>query len=61
MLIHITGASGSGTSTLGRALAAELNMPFLDGDDYYWLDPKPPFVEKRDAILRAQLLRSDLF
>jgi adenylate kinase family enzyme len=40
--IHIFGASGSGTSTFGRALAAELSIRFFDADDYYWLDTDPP-------------------
>jgi cytidylate kinase len=29
--IHILGASGSGTITLGRALAARLQYPHFDG------------------------------
>lgn len=35
--IHILGASGVGTSTLGKALADKLNYCHLDTDDYYWL------------------------
>jgi hypothetical protein len=34
--IHITGASGSGTSTLGRALVERLGAVHLDTDDFYW-------------------------
>jgi adenylate kinase family enzyme len=37
MRILITGASGCGTTTLGRALADKLRLPFFDVDDYYWL------------------------
>jgi len=48
MLILITGASGSGTSTLGAALAKELGIAHLDADDYYWLPTTPPFTAKRD-------------
>lgn len=47
--IHIFGASGSGTSTLGRAVAARLGYAFLDADDFYWLPTDPPFREKRDV------------
>jgi uridine kinase len=60
MLIHITGASGSGTSTLGAALAAELGGPHLDADDYYWLPTPQPFTHKRPAPERLALLLADL-
>lgn len=59
MRIHITGASGSGTTTLGRALAAHLGFAHLDADDYYWLPTSPPFQEKRAAPDRlAAMLRN---
>jgi len=38
--IHILGASGSGTTTLGRALAERLQCPHFDTDDYFWLRNK---------------------
>lgn len=31
----ICGVSGSGKSTIGRALAADLNCPFVEGDDFH--------------------------
>lgn len=34
--IHIMGASGAGTSTLGQALAHILPHVHLDSDDYFW-------------------------
>ena len=56
--IHVTGASGSGTSTLGAALATALNGTHLDADDYFWLPTSPPFTTQRDSAERlAQLLR----
>lgn len=60
MHIHITGASGSGATTLGAALARELSLRHLDADSYYWLPTSPPFKEKRDATNRLALLRNDL-
>jgi len=60
MRILITGASGSGTTTLGRALANELKAAFLDADDYFWLPTKPPFQEKRDRKTRLPLVLADL-
>ena len=60
MLIHITGASGSGTSTLAAALAAELGVAHLEADDYYWLPTSPPFASKRDRSERLSSLVADL-
>lgn len=60
MRILITGASGSGTSTLGRALAEKLVCAYFDVDDYYWLPTKPPFTQKRDRALRLSLLLEEL-
>lgn len=34
-VFFIMGVSGSGKSTVGKLLAAELNVPFFDGDDYH--------------------------
>lgn len=60
MHIHITGASGSGTTTLGRALAQALGWRYLDADRYYWLPTSPPFQEKRAASKRQTQLQADL-
>jgi hypothetical protein len=55
--IHITGASGAGVSTLGAALAAEIDAVHLEADAYYWLPTTPPFQHKRAPAERlAQLL-----
>lgn len=58
--IHILGASGSGTTTLGDALAARLGVPFHDTDRFYWLPTEPPFRQKRDIPERCRLLRAAL-
>jgi adenylate kinase family enzyme len=60
MRIHVTGASGSGTTTFGRALAAELGCPHFDSDDYFWLPTDPPYTTKRDPGERNRLLLADL-
>jgi len=44
--INIVGAAGSGTSTLGRALARRLDYAFLNADDFYWKPSTPPFQQK---------------
>ena len=54
--IHIFGASGSGVTTLGRAVAGQLRAPFLDTDSYYWKRTDPPFAEKNPPALRVELI-----
>lgn len=34
-IYYIMGVSGCGKSTIGKLLAAELRIPFFDGDDYH--------------------------
>ena len=41
--IHILGASGSGTSTLAKAISLRHGHRFLDTDDFYWKPTDPPF------------------
>lgn len=60
MHILITGAAGSGTSTLGKALANELNASFFEADDFYWLETSPPFTKKRPVEERQRLMITSL-
>lgn len=60
MKIHIFGASGSGTTTLGKHLSAELGAKHFDSDNYYWKKTDPPFTEKNSIPDRQRLLLSDL-
>ncbi|MFA5565968.1 MAG: AAA family ATPase [Acidimicrobiia bacterium] len=54
--VHITGASGTGTTTLGRALASEWSIPHADVDDYFWEPTEPPYTTKRDPHTRLELM-----
>jgi len=56
--IHITGASGSGVTTLGRHLAALWAVPVHDTDDYYWMPTDPPFMHKRPVAERIALMQA---
>ena len=58
--VHVTGASGAGVSTLGRALAEHFAVPQHDTDDFYWLPSDPPFRAKRPVGERLSLLRRAL-
>jgi len=57
--IHIFGASGSGTSTVGKGLAKMLDIPHFDFDDYYWIPSDPPFIEPREAKEKFSMLIND--
>jgi adenylate kinase family enzyme len=58
--IHILGASGSGTTTLGRMLAERLQYPHFDTDDYFWVPTDPPFTHQRERAERQRLLMDDV-
>jgi adenylate kinase family enzyme len=58
--IHILGASGSGTSTLGTALARRIGVPHADSDSLYWLPTDPPYTTPRPPEQRQALLLQTL-
>ena len=59
-IIHIYGASGSGTSTLGRKICEELGYRFMDTDDYFWLPTNPKYISKRDKKECIELMINDI-
>jgi adenylate kinase family enzyme len=54
--IHIFGASGSGTSTLGAELAERFEYRHLDTDNFFWEGTDPPFQRMREVGARQQML-----
>lgn len=58
--INVIGASGSGTSTVGRSLASALSLPHFECDDYYHAPSDPPFQNPRPAEERYQLICRDV-
>ena len=58
--IHILGAPGSGTTTLGEALAAHLALPIFDSDQFYWENWPMDFLKKREPDVRERLLHASL-
>lgn len=60
MRIHITGASGTGTTTLANKVARELGCPHFDSDDYFWVPTEIPYTQKRLVEDRWRLLMADL-
>lgn len=55
--LHIMGAAGSGTTTLGRALAARIPHIHLDTDDYFWT---VKYTQQTEIPERIQTLCQDL-
>lgn len=60
--IHVTGASGSGTTTLGKTIAEKLGFVHLDTDDYFWMPSELPYqgvreVEERQKLLQEEMLK----
>lgn len=59
-VIHIYGASGSGTSTLGQYMSNKLGYFFMDADDYFWEPTNPPYTTKRNVSDRIILMKKDI-
>ncbi|MFW6309390.1 MAG: AAA family ATPase [bacterium] len=57
--IHILGASGSGTTTLGQEISKKYDLTHFDADDYFWLPTDPPYKKKRPIKKRRELLAQD--
>ena len=56
-VIHIFGASGSGTTTLGDKICRELGYTLMDTDDNFWMPTDPKFTTKRPIQDRLRLMR----
>lgn len=56
--VQVTGASGAGTTTLGRVLAQALALPHHDTDDYLWVPTGPPYQRHRPVAERLALMET---
>lgn len=52
----VLGASGTGTSTLGRLIAQKFKCSFNETDFFFWEETNPPFEVPRAPELRTNLL-----
>ena len=59
-VIHIYGASGSGTSAIGRFISDKLGYFFMDTDDYFWEPTNPPYTLKRNRSDRLTLMKNNI-
>lgn len=60
MHINIFGASGSGVTTLGKALSEKLNYPYFDSDHYFWFPSNPPFINRRPPEERNAMINNEM-
>ena len=58
--IHIFGASGSGTTTIARAVSEKLGHRHFDTDNYFWYKTDIPYTKIRPVEERLQLMNADL-
>jgi adenylate kinase family enzyme len=58
--IHVFGASGSGSTTLGANISKAKEYIHLDTDNYLWRAQVPPFGKLRNPLERNSLLDNDL-
>lgn len=59
-VIHIYGASGSGTSTIGKYISDKCGFYFMDTDNYFWQATNLPYTIKRDVSERLSMMRKDI-
>lgn len=59
-VIHVFGASGSGTTTLAKKISEELDYKMMDTDEYYWMPTEPKFTIKRPIEERLELMIKDI-
>lgn len=58
--IHIFGASGSGTTSIGKAVCNKLGYKHFDSDNYLWLPTEEPFTVIRSSDEYINLMGKDL-
>ncbi|MBN2504718.1 MAG: AAA family ATPase [Bacilli bacterium] len=59
-IIHIFGSSGSGSTTLARALSEKYGFHFIDTDDAIWEKTDPPFSVKKSEVESRNYLEKEL-
>ena len=59
-VIHIFGASGSGTTTLAKAICERFGYTHMDTDDYFWMPTDPMFTRKRPREERILMMKADI-
>ncbi|MDT5351450.1 MAG: hypothetical protein QOH91_4737 [Mycobacterium sp.] len=58
--VDVIGASGTGKTTLARAIVGALGIPAFESDDYYHVPTDPPYRVQRTPEERCAMLERDL-
>jgi adenylate kinase family enzyme len=58
--IHLIGASGSGTSSIGKAVCNQIGYKHFDSDNYLWLPSEEPYTIIRPSEEYIGLMGNDL-
>lgn len=58
--IHILGASGSGTTSIAKAVCSRLGYSHFDSDNYFWENTEEPFTVERDLGECLHMMQADL-
>ncbi|MDX1775458.1 MAG: hypothetical protein R3297_02645 [Desulfobulbales bacterium] len=58
--VHILGATGSGTTTLGAAVAEKIDYAHFDNDNYFFESKNNLFTVPRRPVMRDSMLDYDL-
>jgi len=58
--IHIFGASGSGTSSIGKAVCNKIGYKHFDSDNYLWMPTEETFTVTRSPEEYISLMGNDL-
>lgn len=58
MRIHILGAAGTGTTSVGKFIASKFNLKHIESDYYAWRQTDPPFSEYLDINESKALLEA---
>lgn len=58
--ILITGASGTGTTSLGSVIATRLGHHHLDTDSFFWQPTDPPYQTPRPVDARLSALQREI-
>jgi hypothetical protein len=60
MRVLVTGAAGSGTTTLATALSRHWRVAAIEADEFLWLPTDPPYTSKRESEQRRTLFEQEL-
>lgn len=59
--ILIIGASGTGTTTLGKRISTQLEIPFIDLDELFWIESEIPFTKFRNAEQLREIVNDKIY